>query len=151
VPRPSSPVYAKASTNCPYLTLENPHHHRQRCCIDRLRFTVVWLSTWTGLGSPAKQCSAGFRSAPVQISQLDNHCCDLQIDLRRSPTTASISRTHSQCQRRGFRLAAASLPRNWFLHLETASIFVPTHGLHEPGAKMVEPAGIEPATSSLQS
>src|SRR5688500_19187548 len=31
VPRPSSPVYAKASTNCPYLTLENPHHHRQSC------------------------------------------------------------------------------------------------------------------------
>src|SRR3954469_20424686 len=31
VPRPSSPVYAKASTNCPYLTLENPHHHRQTC------------------------------------------------------------------------------------------------------------------------
>src|SRR3954465_3646148 len=31
VPRPSSPVHAKASTNCPYLTLENLHHHRQAC------------------------------------------------------------------------------------------------------------------------
>ena len=30
VPRPSSPVHAKASTNCPYLTLESPHHQRQR-------------------------------------------------------------------------------------------------------------------------
>ena len=30
VPRPSSPVCAKASTNCPYLTLESPHHQRQR-------------------------------------------------------------------------------------------------------------------------
>jgi hypothetical protein len=29
VPRPSSPVCAKASTNCPYLTLESPHHQRQ--------------------------------------------------------------------------------------------------------------------------
>jgi hypothetical protein len=29
VPRPSSPVHAKASTNCPYLTLESPHHQRQ--------------------------------------------------------------------------------------------------------------------------
>ena len=28
VPRPSSPVCAKASTNCPYLTLESPHHQR---------------------------------------------------------------------------------------------------------------------------
>ena len=30
VPRPSSPVCAKASTNCPYLTLESPHHQHQR-------------------------------------------------------------------------------------------------------------------------
>ena len=30
VPRPSSPVHAKASTNCPYLTLESPHHQWQR-------------------------------------------------------------------------------------------------------------------------
>ena len=29
VPRPSSPLSAKASTKCPYLTLENPHHQRQ--------------------------------------------------------------------------------------------------------------------------
>ena len=30
MPRPSSPVCAKASTNCPYLTLESPHHQHQR-------------------------------------------------------------------------------------------------------------------------
>jgi len=29
VPRPSSPVHAKASTKCSYLTLENPHHQHQ--------------------------------------------------------------------------------------------------------------------------
>ena len=29
VPRPSSPVCAKASTNCPYLTLVSPHHQQQ--------------------------------------------------------------------------------------------------------------------------
>jgi hypothetical protein len=29
VPRPSSPVHAKASTKRPYLTLESPHHQRQ--------------------------------------------------------------------------------------------------------------------------
>ena len=27
----SSPVHAKASTKCSYLTLENPHHQRQAC------------------------------------------------------------------------------------------------------------------------
>src|SRR5688500_20183018 len=48
VPRPSSPVYAKASTNCPYLTLENPHHHRQSCLHDRRRYSFVWFIT----GSP---------------------------------------------------------------------------------------------------
>ncbi len=31
MPRPSSPVHAKASTKCSYLTLENPHHQRQVC------------------------------------------------------------------------------------------------------------------------
>ena len=31
MPRPSSPVHAKASTKCSYLTLENPHHQRQAC------------------------------------------------------------------------------------------------------------------------
>src|SRR3546814_19258542 len=30
VPRPSSPVHAKAFTKCPYLTLESPHPQRQR-------------------------------------------------------------------------------------------------------------------------
>ena len=42
MPRPSSPVYAKASTNCPYLTLENPHHHRQSCLHDRRRSKGGW-------------------------------------------------------------------------------------------------------------
>ncbi|VXC71800.1 hypothetical protein SPHINGOAX6_40142 [Sphingomonas sp. AX6] len=37
MPRPSSPVHAKASTKCSYLTLESPHHQRQRwaCTIQR--------------------------------------------------------------------------------------------------------------------
>lgn len=35
VPRPSSPVHAKASTKCSYLTLESPHHQRQRWAPDR--------------------------------------------------------------------------------------------------------------------
>ena len=44
VPRPSSPVYAKASTNCPYLTLENPHHHRQACLhYTGADLSVVWF------------------------------------------------------------------------------------------------------------
>lgn len=39
MPRPSSPVHAKASTNCPYLTLESPHHQRQHW-IDAHRATT---------------------------------------------------------------------------------------------------------------
>ena len=31
LPRPSSPIHAKASTKCSYLTLENPHHQQQNC------------------------------------------------------------------------------------------------------------------------
>ena len=40
VSRPSSPVHAKASTNCPYLTLENPHHQRQDWNSRRFRCRV---------------------------------------------------------------------------------------------------------------
>ena len=39
VPRPSSPVCAKASTNCPYLTLESPHHQHQRRNSARVALT----------------------------------------------------------------------------------------------------------------
>src|SRR5919112_238128 len=67
VPRPSSPVYAKASTNCPYLTLENPHHQRQ-----------IWNSVVVGVpGAFTRSC--GPRAPPVALrtdpehSQLDNH------------------------------------------------------------------------------
>ena len=62
-------------------------------------------------------------------SQLDNHCCDLIDRIAaptqsntlmgpplRSPTTASISRTHSQCQRRSIKLLPRFSPRIWFLH-----------------------------------
>ena len=61
MPRPSSPVYAKASTNCPYLTLENPHHHRQRCLHDSGRHNgglVLLIRT---------------DSTFVRTTQLDNH------------------------------------------------------------------------------
>jgi hypothetical protein len=103
VPRPSSPVYAKASTNCPYLTLENPHHQRQ-----------IWNSVVVGVpGTFTRSC--GPRAPPVAApprrghSQLDNLVCN-SICLSRSAgeppdrkeahaATASISRTHSQCQR----------------------------------------------------
>ncbi len=100
VPRPSSPVYAKASTNCPYLTLENPHHHRQACLACR-------TSIFGGL-----VCSDRSRlKITIEPTQLDNHCCARRAPLpfgRRTArskeahaATASISRTHSQCQREG--------------------------------------------------
>jgi hypothetical protein len=50
VPRPSSPVHAKASTNCPYLTLESPRHQRQRW---------IGLTTDTKLGRAASRGSIG--------------------------------------------------------------------------------------------
>ena len=65
-------------------------------------FPVVWLNILK------HRCSRpDTDSASVRISQLDNHCCNWPTGLLRSPTTASISRTHSQCQRWSFTL----LPR----------------------------------------
>ena len=57
------------------------------------------------------------RLGAVWISQLDNHCCDMTVGLLRSPTTASISRTHSQCQREACASYPRPRPRNGFLHL----------------------------------
>jgi hypothetical protein len=92
VPRPSSPVHAKASTNCPYLTLENPHHQRQ-----------FWNSCRRGAG----RCINARRSR----ARRHDHSTQLDKDFRcviaaasrqaRDAATASISRTHSQCQRWG--------------------------------------------------
>src|SRR4028118_1593036 len=108
VPRPSSPVYAKASTNCPYLTLENPHHHRQSCLHDRRRYPVVWFLL--------DRTDSTF----VRTTQLDNHLCVSSWPNASAATlartaalfihavTASISRTHSQCQRRGLTPLTAS-------------------------------------------
>src|SRR3954471_23509697 len=57
VPRPSSPVYAKASTNCPYLTLENPHHQRQ-----------IWNSVSLECRAPSRGL-AGLERCPLQPSR----------------------------------------------------------------------------------
>src|SRR5436309_8480291 len=76
VPRPSSPVYAKASTNCPYLTLENPHHHRQTC----LHYTAS-IYRRSGLSSDRYKTPGRTRGparlGAVWTSQLDNPCCVL--------------------------------------------------------------------------
>ncbi len=76
MPRPSSPVHAKASTNCPYLTLESPHHQRQHW---------IGLSTDTKLGRAACVAFLGV----VKILSL---CCDGSQHVRTSnPKIASAS------------------------------------------------------------
>ena len=92
VPRPSSPVCAKASTNCPYLTLESPHHQRQR-----------WVNP------KANQNSAEQQSRSILVRMIKMLSLIISTDLldpaRRTSLhrpnrcrTASILRTHSQCQ-----------------------------------------------------
>src|SRR5688500_16691916 len=75
VPRPSSPVYAKASTNCPYLTLENPHHQRQ-----------IWNSVVVGVpGTFTRPCKP--RAPPVAALRRPTH---------RSDTSMGTLGSHSQ-------------------------------------------------------
>ena len=92
VPRPSSPVCAKASTNCPYLTLESPHHQRQ-----------CWV------GPKANQNSAEQQSRSILVRMIKMLSLIISIDPSDIPgrtplyrpnrcRTASILRTHSQCQ-----------------------------------------------------
>ena len=111
MPRPSSPVYAKASTNCPYLTLESPHHQRQR-----------WAKPSRGMTNSAEQRRAAnlvrmiiisarlfsddiakaLRTAFRQSAATPKCACEPLARSSSSQThtaTASILRTHSQCQR----------------------------------------------------
>ena len=173
MPRPSSPVHAKASTKCPYLTLENPHHQRQH----RLHNPGVAI----------RRCGGNL-----------SLCCERhQLFAKNSrAATASILRTHSQCQRWPASGRPRVAARIGFLHLEHGgasrdrtgdlklaklalsqlsygpsfarlaasfggqarakiwSSSLETFGGRTPlprQRQLVEPAGIEPATSSLQS
>ena len=96
MPRPSSPVYAKASTNCPYLTLENPHHHRQAC----LHYTASNCRR-SGLSSDRYKTSGRARDpaglGALWISQLDNHCCDLidRLNVDRQPRHRFLEPIHN--------------------------------------------------------
>lgn len=129
VPRPSSPVCAKASTNCPYLTLESPHHQHQR-----------WRR-------PLRAGSLGIASSGISVrvlnlSQISVNCQHLarhrtsrsRASLKADTFTASILRTHSQCQTRrpSGTLTAASQAAD----LVSSSL----------GWMVVEPIGIEPMT-----
>ena len=60
--------YAKASTNCPYLTLENARHHRQACLHDGADLSVIWFEHPNNEDALIRHGSAAAR-----ISQLDNH------------------------------------------------------------------------------
>jgi hypothetical protein len=94
VPRPSSPVHAKASTNCPYLTLESPHHQRQRWARSigshqlgraTLPRHLVWMINLSQI------CIGAGAELHEQLALLASPKADT--------VTASILRTHSQCQR----------------------------------------------------
>ena len=65
MPRPSSPVHAKASTKCSYLTLENPHHQRQPCI-------EVALSNPCGAHSPKENA---YRCGRLISARFTSVCC----------------------------------------------------------------------------
>ena len=88
---PRHPPIALTSRLRIHTTIDNP------ACMTGIEYLVVWFERPNNedVRDPA-------RLGAAWISQLDNQfMCELTIDLRRLPTTASISRTHSQCQRGG--------------------------------------------------
>ncbi len=97
MPRPSSPVHAKASTKCSYLTLENPHHQRQACIKPAL-----------------------FLGADDNLSQITHLLCRMLFarsleEIGRHAPRHRL-KTHSQCQRSGQIPQTADKRRNSFLH-----------------------------------
>ena len=96
---PRHPPIALTSRLRIHTTIDNP------ACIDRRRYIGGLVYT-----DPSNAREDG-------PAQLDNQfMCELPINLRRSPTTASISRTHSQCQRSGQSPYLRSNRRIRFLH-----------------------------------
>jgi hypothetical protein len=94
----------------------------------------------------------------IEPTQLDNHCCfntyeRIASTLARTAAlfihavTASISRTHSQCQRGASRPIPPANRRISDLHLWKC---LDRHYVAD-ATVVVEPIGIEPMTSSLQS
>src|SRR5690606_15384959 len=112
-PRPSSPVHAKASTKCSYLTLEIPHYLRQACII----------------ANDLKGADSNLRK--ITFDNVEIHRSDLAI----APMHRGIDiNPFTMTKTRG----EAPLPAcagSGFQSLEC----------------LVEPVGIEPTTSSLQS
>lgn len=73
MPRPSSPVCAKASTKCPYLTLESPHHQRQHWIGPKTdtklgRAVCRSILVWMFISQPCLE-------APHLSGQPDGTCC----------------------------------------------------------------------------
>ncbi len=106
MPRPSSPVYAKASTNCPYLTLENPHHQRQywnSVVVDVPGTSVRWILLVQRMRPSQRRPKAAPLTQLDNLVVIDTRLTARRAEARRSieahAATASISRTHSQCQR----------------------------------------------------
>ena len=102
---PRHPPIALTSRLRIHTTIDNP------ACI-----TQVPISDGLVLTDPSNARDDG-------SAQLDNQLmCELPTDLSRSPTTASISRTHSQCQRWSFMLRRrrkpadlmSSYPETWW-------------------------------------
>ena len=96
MPRPSSPVHAKASTNCPYLTLESPHHQRQHWidltidtklgrAVSRGLFGVVEISALIVMtADPFRSTSALRPALPIPNRRLT------AIDLKNPFTMSNI-------------------------------------------------------------
>ena len=163
VPRLSSPVHAKAFTNCPYLTFESPHHQWQcwywsdRNLIATRQNTVTALvqnnylsqpDNWIRFKDPA--------SLRLQSILLSNFMCDSLVindDIGRTQIhtlivaiTASI-KTHSQCQRRGQFPQYPCRSRK----LVSSSLEYASSSTTHKSRRMVEPNGFEPLTPCLQS
>ena len=136
MPRPSSPVHAKASTRCSYLTLENPHHQRQPCIKTAL------LQVWTIIS--ARYDLYVTHDRPFQ-NLGKTHAPRHRL---KNPFTMSKNARQIlaiQSRRTGNRFASSL---EYLLERQCNALYHPQAALT---AKMVEPIAIEPMTLCLQS
>ncbi len=91
MPRPSSPVHAKASTKCSYLTLENPHHQRQ-VCIKTWRLEMARRI----ISARYYICKCRIAAFPWQKPRIDRHAPRHRF---KNPFTMSKTRGQSPATR----------------------------------------------------
>ena len=111
MPRPSSPVHAKASTRCSYLTLENPHHHQQAC----ITLAMYQVRTISQPDRTTHRLAEAMRPLPIMCVACSHSDRNRRYDATRHRSKKPIHNVKEARHTRQYQTTLAH-GRNPFLH-----------------------------------